>query len=104
MAFNGDEGTVVSLNDASRWTANYRKTVPAGDIIAHFIGKEKLLDILNQEDCVGARIYYGIGDDGKKNLILVGAEANENDMVDGIIIERLFPCPPLCSGKNSLNS
>ena len=104
MAFNGDEGTVVSLNDASRWTANFRKTVPAGDIIAHFIGKEKLLDILNQEDCVGARIYYGIGDDGKKNLILVGAEANENDMVDGIIIERLFPCPPLCSGKNSLNS
>lgn len=104
MAFNGDEGTVVSLNDASRWTANYRKTVPAGDIIAHFIGKEKLLEILNQEDCVGVRIYYGIGDDGKKNLILVGAEANENDMVDGVIIERLFPCPPVCSGKNSLNS
>lgn len=104
MAFNGDEGTVVSLNDASRWTANYRKTVPAGDIIAHFIGKEKLLDILNQEDCVGARIYYGIGDDGKKNLILVGAEANENDMVDGLIMDKFSPCPPLCSSRNPLNS
>lgn len=104
MAFNGDEGSVVSLNDASRWTANFRKTVPAGDIIAHFIGKEKLLDILNQEDCVGARIYYGIGDDGKKNLVFVGASADENDMVDGLIVEKVFGCPPRCSERNLLNS
>lgn len=104
MAFNGDEGSVVTLAEASGWTANYRRTVPAGEIISQFVGREKLLEILNQDDCMGVRIYYGIGDDGKKNLILVGAEADENDMIDGIIVERLFPCPPLCSGRNSLNS
>lgn len=30
MAFNGDEGSVVTLAEASGWTANYRRTVPAG--------------------------------------------------------------------------
>ena len=38
MAFNGNEGSVVTLAEASGWTANYRKTIPAGEIIAHFIG------------------------------------------------------------------
>jgi hypothetical protein len=104
MAFNGDEGSVVTLAEASGWTANYRRTIPAGEIISQFVGRNKLMEILNQDGCMGVRIYYGIGDDGKKNLILVGAEADENDMVDGIIVERLFPCPPLCSGRNSLNS
>jgi hypothetical protein len=53
---------------------------------------------------MGVRVYYGIGDDGKKNLIFVGATADENDMIDGIIVEKVVPCPPRCPGKNSLNS
>jgi hypothetical protein len=48
MAFTGDEGTVVTLAEAAEWTANYRKTIPEGDTIAHFVGKEKLLSILEQ--------------------------------------------------------
>lgn len=104
MAFNGDEGSVVTLAEASGWTANYRRTVPAGEIISQFVGRNKLMEILNQDDCMGVRIYYGIGDDGKKNLILVGAEADENDMVDGIIVEKVFGCPPRCSERNPLNS
>ena len=104
MAFNGDEGTVVSLDDASRWTANYRRTIDSGEITAQFVGKNKLLEILEQDDCVGVRIYYGIGDDGKKNLVLVGAKADENDMEEGIIVEKLSPCPPLCPSRNPLNS
>jgi hypothetical protein len=104
MAFNGDEGSVVTLAEASGWTANYRKTIPAGEIIAQFVGKNQLMKILNQKGCMGVRIYYGIGDDGKKNIILVGAGSDENDMVDGIIIEKIIPCPPFCPGKNALNS
>ena len=65
---------------------------------------KKLLEILDQEDCMGIRFYYGIGDDGKKNLIAVGATSDENDMVDGVIVEKVVPCPPRCPGKNPLNS
>ena len=104
MAFNGDEGSVVTLADASRWTANYRKTIPTGEIIAQFVGRDKLLEILDQEGCMGIRFYYGIGDDGKKNLIAVVAGSDENDMVDGVILERFLICPPRCSSRNSLNS
>jgi hypothetical protein len=104
MAFNGDEGAVVPLADASRWTANYRKTVPAGEIIGQFVGKNQLMKILNQKGCMGIRFYYGIGDDGKKNLIAVGAGSDENDMVDGVILDQFFVCPKMCSTKNPLNS
>jgi hypothetical protein len=104
MAFNGDEGTVVSLDDASRWTANYRRTISSGEIIAQFLGREKLQAILDQEECEGIRFYYGIDDDGKKNLIAVGAKRNEDDMIEGIIVDKCSPCPPLCSTRNSLNS
>ena len=34
MSFNGNEGEFVTLNDASRWTANYRNTIQPGDVIA----------------------------------------------------------------------
>jgi len=104
MSFNGTEGSFVTLREASGWTANYRATISSGDIIAHFVGSEKVKAILDQEDCVGIRIYYGIDDDGKKNLILVGAKADENDIVDGVIVEKVYPCPPRCSGLNDLNS
>jgi len=104
MAFNGDEGTVVSLDDASRWTANFRRAFPSDEIIAHFVGKDKLQKILEQDDCVGVRFYYGIGDDNKKNLIAVGATSDQNDMVDGIIVEKFLPCKPACSSANDLNS
>ena len=104
MAFNGDEGSIVTLDEAAGWTANYRETISTGEIIGQFVGREKLLDILNQPGCKGIHIYYGIGDDGKKNLILVGATADEDDMIEGIIVERLMPCPPICSSKNKLNS
>jgi hypothetical protein len=104
MAFNGDEGSEVTLAEASGWTANYRRTIPSGEIVGQFVGKNKLMKILNQRGCMGVRLYYGIGDDGKKNLIAVGAGSDENDMTEGVILEKFFPCPPICSGKNSLNS
>jgi hypothetical protein len=104
MAFNGNEGSVVTLAEASGWTANYRKTIPAGEIIAQFFGKNQLLKILNQKGCIGVRFYYGIGDDGIKNIIAVGATSNQNDMIEGIILEYALKCPPYCSVSNSLNS
>ncbi len=104
MSFNGKEGSEVTLSEASTWTANYRKTVPVGDTLAHFVGKNQLLKILNQPDCVGVRYYYGIDEVGAKVLIAIGVTSDENDMTSGVIIERMIACPPRCSTRNSLNS
>ncbi len=104
MSFNGTEGSFVTLREASDWTANYRATISSGEIIAHFFGAEKIKDLLDQTNCVGIRIYYGIDENGKKNLILVGAKANEDDMTSGLILDRSISCPAFCGNSNGLNS
>lgn len=104
MSFEGNEGKVVSLHEAAVWTANYRKSIKSGETIAHFIGKNKLIELLEQENCVGVRIYYGLDENGEKNLVFVGADQNENDLIENIILEFTKKCPPYCSDKNPLNS
>lgn len=104
MSFDGNEGSIVTLKQASDWTAEFRKTISAGDTIAQFYGRDKIEQILAQEDCMGIRIYHGIDEDGKRILILVGADRNENDMTSGIIVEIGPKCPPICSTSNPLNS
>jgi len=59
---------------------------------------------LEQTDCVGIRIYNGIDGNGKPVLIMVGAKANEDDLVDGIIVDKAVPCPNNCGRANDLNS
>jgi hypothetical protein len=103
MSFNGNEGEFVTLNDASRWTANYRNTIQPGDVIAFAAGKEKLIELLNQDECLGARIYYAINDNGEKNLVIVGVDSNGDDMTNGLIMDNLIPCPKFCSKPNQLN-
>jgi hypothetical protein len=104
MSFNGNEGEFVTLNDASRWTANYRNTIQPGDTIAFAAGKEKLIELLTQDECLGARIYYAIKDDGEKNLVIVGVDENGDDMENGLIMDYLIKCPIYCSKSNKLNS
>lgn len=103
MAFNGNEGEAITLAEAVEWTTEYRNSVPAGSTLGHFYGKNKLMEILQQTDCVGIRIYFGTEPDGTESLVLVGATANEEDIYDGIIIDRSTRCPPNCGSKSPLN-
>jgi hypothetical protein len=76
----------------------------SGDLKGHFFGKDHFNAILEQTDCVGIRIYNGMDDNGKPVLILVGAKVNEDDLVDGIIVDRAISCPDKCGRANDLNS
>ncbi len=105
MAFNGTEGAPIALATAATWTANYRSTIAPTETRAHFFGRDILEKILQQEDCMGIRIYYALNDEGEKQLILVGADANENDQTSGTIADFSNPCPHLCdSAASPLNS
>ena len=103
MAFNGDEAGAFSLKTASIWTKNYRTANPNG-IKAHFFGKVILEQILAQTGCVGIRMFYALDDNGVQQMIIVGTDANENDLINGIIGEMSVPCPNNCGVKNLLNS
>ena len=104
MAFNGSEGEQVTLNEASAWTENFRETITHGDTLGHFFGKDIINKILDQPGCMGIRIYYGLEENGAKNLVLAGVMANEDDLVNGVLGDRSVPCPHYCGSPNALNS
>lgn len=102
MAFNGTEGGEITLEQGAAMTAAYRDQNP-GATKGHFFGKDILDQILSQQGCVGIRMYYGIDSTGAKQLVIVGADVNENDMTD-LVADLSFPCPNMCSKRNPLNS
>ncbi|TGE08059.1 hypothetical protein [Hymenobacter fodinae] len=113
------------LSQASQWTRNYRNQHPDAPK-GHCIKKQQLEAILNQPGCEGIRVYYGLDEQGNRKLILVGIDADENDIItetgitsalraaevtDGAsepsstsVVTDLPPCPPCCSIENPLNS
>ncbi len=102
MAFDGTEGGAIPLADGSAMTNEYRRRNP-NERLAHFFGRNILQEILEQENCVGIRIYYGINEAGERELILVGADADENDILD-LVADVSTPCPHACASPNPLNS
>ncbi|MBA3683207.1 MAG: hypothetical protein H0W73_18885 [Bacteroidetes bacterium] len=100
MSFTGREDHSISLATATQWTASYRTANP-GAIKAHFFGKDAIQAILNQSNCVGIRIYYALDESAVKQLIVVGAKADQSDMYTGLLAERSSPCPPFCDGGTS---
>lgn len=104
MSLTGNENHDFPLQTASQWTKNYRNASTAGAAIAHYFGKAAIQAILNQEECVGIRIYYALDDSGAKQLIAVGVKANQDDLYNGLIAERTYPCPTMCSSANPLNT
>lgn len=101
MAFDGSEGEFITLSEGSDMTSEFRSsysTQPLG----YFFGREKLEELLAQENCEGIRIYFG-----EKNstlqLVLVGADDNQDDLLDKIL-DMGSKCPPYSSTANDLNS
>jgi len=102
MSFDGSEGGQITLAAGAALTAEYRRKNP-GATKGHFFGKDILQDILDQSGCMGIRMYYGLDGDGNKELVLVGADADENDMT-ALVADLSMPCPGVCGNSNSLNS
>lgn len=104
--FNGTEGEPIDLAQAAAWTASYRKTeaenVEGTVTKAHFFGREIVQKLLDQEGCMGIRMYYAHDEKGEKQLLLVGADAEGNDMED-LVVDGSRICPPDCSTGGDLN-
>lgn len=66
--------------------------------------KSALERLLNQTGCAGIRIYHGMHPDGQPALVLVGVDEYGEEMLDGELAERNYPCPPFCPVGPSLRS
>jgi hypothetical protein len=64
--------------------------------------REVIDQILAQKGCAGIRFYFGTKTDGSLALVVVGIDAAEKDMTEGVIIEDHYPCPPFCDATSSL--
>jgi hypothetical protein len=103
MAFDGSEGGAIKLSAAAAMTKEYRLR-GGSSTHGHFFGRDAFLALLEQSGCVGIRIYYGMNpENGNKELIMVGADCDENDMLD-LVMDFSVLCPSSCSTENELNS
>ena len=104
ISFTGKEDHSISLEDASKMTRNFQLQAAPNQIIGGFFGKDAVLAIISQKEAVGLRYYYGLDDEGTPHIILIGVNADGNDMTDGLLAERALMCPPSCPESNDLNS
>ncbi len=98
-------GNEVPPEKGKQWIKTYQDQNP-DSLKAVFYGSDILQAILDQQNCVGIRIYKAIGDDGLETFVLVGAKGNGNNIwpsstgdstPQGIVAENGHPCPPYCN-------
>ena len=101
--YTGNEDHVVTLAQAAKYIQNFKNHPTAPTIKGGYFARNIFEKILAQPGCVGIRYYYAALDDGSPTMVLVGVDSNGNDMEQGVIAEKVWPCPPLCSPSNQLN-
>ena len=100
MALPNPKSHGISLSDAAAQT----KRANDGKLKGGLFLRKELDALLAQPGCSGVRYYYGVDANGADSLILVGVDKEGNDMVNGVMMNTPFPCPPFCGAANSLNS
>ena len=102
MSVNSKSGKIITEIEARDYTHSFQSKYP-NVTKAYFVGAEKINLILEQENCIGMRIYDGYDSDTKKeNRVIVGVDQKGEDMIEGVIIEELVSCPNYCPKSSSL--
>ena len=103
MSVTSATGSFITLSAAQTMVGDWitaQSSVSTSNPKAYGLGSNKLLDILNQRDCVGLRIY-NCKDNGNNNVVVIGVDTNGDDMDAGYILNNAAPCPTTC-GANPL--
>ncbi len=94
---------IITLQEAQELTFAYQDSAMAvNQTIATSVDKTSILNLLNQPNCEGMRIYFGLDDTNKLTLVIVGTNVQGNDMTSGQILDRLTKCPIVCDLNSSL--
>jgi hypothetical protein len=115
----------ISPQDAAILTARWRQNLPPGGLNGGQFERVAFDNLLSQPGCAGIRIYMGLEPPGATSnpslwtFVLVGTDANGNDMVaagggltprgaaagsGGGTEEQPVICPPTCGAQSILNS
>ncbi len=88
------------------------------DVLAHFMGRNLIEAILAQPGTVGIRMFHAINEIGLKQLVIVGVDANGQNILNytsigengeviknkGIVADKLRNCPPYCGDGDGSTS
>ncbi|PBQ34034.1 hypothetical protein CNR22_20375 [Sphingobacteriaceae bacterium] len=83
-----DFDQTITLAQAVALTQAFRAANPPTAVKAEVSGKTIIEQILAQTGCKGIRVYKGLDATGVPSNVLVGIDANGNDMVDGVLGNR----------------
>lgn len=96
MSICSNSGSEISLSEAQALVNAFKTRFP-NEIKCSFVGVDTLNLILNQENCIGVRIYNGYDANlGRLAPVLIGVDSAGKDMSTGVIIDKLKPCPDEC--------
>lgn len=97
MVPNKNTGEIITEEVARELISSFTNNYP-GEVTSSFIGSTNVQNILDQENCIGVRIYNGYDAVTQKlSLVLVGVDEDEKEILEGgIIYDRLLPCPDIC--------
>lgn len=102
MNITNEGGEIISLSEAINFTHTYQDRNLSSPK-AFYVDKNKLNIILNQDNCAGIRIYNGYDiTENIENRVIVGVDHQNQDLTEGIIIERLNVCPNYCPEDSKL--
>jgi len=93
----------LPLAAAARYTAAYRRGRPHDPAHAFAFNREAYDAILRQDGCAGVRTYLARRDDNALTLVLVGVDAQGNDMTSGELMQEPDICPPACPADSALS-
>ncbi len=104
-------GQFITLDEAvakQRKYLDHRKRVlkEKDPVRSQFFGKDRLLELLKHDDCVGIKIIFGLEDEKTPNLVLIAADENLKNLAKDCTglkdPERSYlsngpVCPNLCN-------
>lgn len=102
MNLDENSGSPISLEEAKNYVSEFRKKFP-NEVKAFYVGVNQVMKVLDQENCMGIRIYNGYDtEENRLNIVIVGVDKYEKDMTDGVILDKTYPCPSYCDTTSEL--
>lgn len=93
----------ITLSEAIGMTHAYQNdSLFSGQTVSAKIPNAAYLEIINQPGCVEVRTYFAKNAAGALTLVIVGVDANGNDMTAGKIMNRYQLCPNDCPPNSPL--
>jgi len=94
---------VIDLNEAIEMTHSFQMSDLAIDqTVSCLIDKSAYELLMNQSECASVRTYFSLNSSNKLTIVVVGVDANGNDLTAGIILNRGFNCPTRCPINSEL--